>query len=561
MEKSAAVIFRISAIATSSSLILGGVTWLLTASATVVTLVITASFLGIAVSGYFTYKWFAAPCYQMLGYLPQLQAGDTEVLEKLDFLSKRHPHLEQPLNGLHQTLCAFTTASQRCSGHVSESARSTAELSFALYQLTGKLENQASGIAAVTEQADQISTTVQSVASSAAGAAESAAHAKAASAEGQGVLTTAIHEIRNISKKTNETSALVTCLSEKTTNIQEVTQVIESIAQQTNLLALNAAIEAARAGEQGRGFAVVADEVRALAARTSDATSEVTKIIEEIHNETQAVVKTIQDLSEEVKSGTEHLEEAGSKFTGISEGAITVETQICEIAKYATLNHQNLEEITKAIRNIQEDVQAGDRQMLNLAQETDTLMEMCESVNEVFAEFGLNPLHKRVFAVACDAAAAISQHFEHAIELGKITEVALFDQNYQEIPNTNPQKYRTEFDAFADEILPAIQEPIVSAHEEIVFAIACDTKGYVPTHNNRFCQTLTGDLKKDIAGNRTKRIFSDRTSSRCGSHTKTMLLQTYKRDTGEVMHDLSVPIFVHKKHWGGFRIGYVPITR
>ncbi len=78
----------------------------------------------------------------------------------------------------------------------------------------------------------------------------------------------------------------------------------------------------------------------------------------------------------------------------------------------------------------------------------------------------------------------------------------------------------------------------------------------MPTHNDRFSQPLTGDYDRDLAGNRTKRIFDDKTGSRCGSHTQRLLLQTYKRDTGEVMHDLSVPVYVNGKHWGGFRIGY-----
>jgi methyl-accepting chemotaxis protein len=75
-------------------------------------------------------------------------------------------------------------------------------------------------------------------------------------------------------------------------------------------------------------------------------------------------------------------------------------------------------------------------------------------------------------------------------------------------------------------------------------------------HNKKFSQPLTGDYDVDLVNNRTKRIFSDRTGKRCGANTKPFLLQTYKRDTGEVMHDLSVPIYVNGKHWGGFRVGY-----
>ena len=75
-------------------------------------------------------------------------------------------------------------------------------------------------------------------------------------------------------------------------------------------------------------------------------------------------------------------------------------------------------------------------------------------------------------------------------------------------------------------------------------------------HNLKFSRPLTGQYEVDLANNRTKRIFSDRTGSRCGSNRDPFLLQTYKRDTGEVMHDISAPIFVFGRHWGGFRIGY-----
>jgi methyl-accepting chemotaxis protein len=107
-------------------------------------------------------------------------------------------------------------------------------------------------------------------------------------------------------------------------------------------------------------------------------------------------------------------------------------------------------------------------------------------------------------------------------------------------------------------VLPAIQEALLPRHEGLVFAIACTPQGYVPTHNNAFSQPLTGDAKVDAVQNRTKRKFDDRTGIRCGSHQQAVLLQTYTRDTGELMHDLSVPIMVNGRHWGGLRLGYKP---
>ena len=78
----------------------------------------------------------------------------------------------------------------------------------------------------------------------------------------------------------------------------------------------------------------------------------------------------------------------------------------------------------------------------------------------------------------------------------------------------------------------------------------------MPTHNKRFAQPLTGDPARDLVGNRTKRIFDDRVGRSVGAHTDLYRLQVYRRDTGEIMSDLSVPIYVNDRHWGGFRIGY-----
>jgi methyl-accepting chemotaxis protein len=164
--------------------------------------------------------------------------------------------------------------------------------------------------------------------------------------------------------------------------------------------------------------------------------------------------------------------------------------------------------------------------------------------------------HDEIRRAAQRAALEVGKLFESAVAAGKITPEALFDRRYEEIPNTNPTKFHTKFDRFTDKVLPEIQEGLLSAMPHLAYAGAVDNNGYFPTHNRKFSQPLTGDYDVDIIHNRTKRIFSDRTGKRCGSNTRPFLLQTYKRDTGEVMHDLSAPIYVDGKHWGGFRIGY-----
>jgi methyl-accepting chemotaxis protein len=164
--------------------------------------------------------------------------------------------------------------------------------------------------------------------------------------------------------------------------------------------------------------------------------------------------------------------------------------------------------------------------------------------------------HDMIRTAARDAAAKIEKLFEEAIATGRITHESLFDRTYTAIPDTNPQKYSSRFDTFTDQVLPEVQDKILDEMPNVAYAGAIDNKGYTPTHNLKFSQPLTGNYKIDLANNRTKRFFSDQAGMRCATNTKPFLLQTYMRDTGEVMHDLSVPIYVGNKHWGAFRIGY-----
>ena len=139
---------------------------------------------------------------------------------------------------------------------------------------------------------------------------------------------------------------------------------------------------------------------------------------------------------------------------------------------------------------------------------------------------------------------------------GWIEAPALFSRDYVRIEDMEPARYETDFDALCDELLPPLQEPVAGAHPWIVFAICANPDGYVPTHNDCFRPPLTGHPARGLICTRTKRIFDDRVGRSVGAHTDPYRLQVYRRDTGQIMFDLSVPIFVRERHWGGFRVGY-----
>jgi len=138
---------------------------------------------------------------------------------------------------------------------------------------------------------------------------------------------------------------------------------------------------------------------------------------------------------------------------------------------------------------------------------------------------------------------------------GQLTPNQLFDEHYVPIPNTEPQKYHSQFDAFTDGAVQTLEDEFLK-DDQVVFAVLVDKNGYLPTHNTKYSAPLTGDREKDRTGNRSKRMFNDEVGLAAARNTTPFLKQVYQRDTGETMWDLSAPVFIAGKHWGGFRVGF-----
>jgi methyl-accepting chemotaxis protein len=427
----------------------------------------------------------------------------------------------------------------------------------------GGSQEQNTAAEAAAEAVAEMSGSMAEVARNAEETAAIALQAKTHSARGAQIVEDASAEIERIARSVEQSAQVVETLGERSEAISGIARTIREIADQTNLLALNAALEAARAGEQGRGFAVVADEVRKLAERTSMATGEITAMIVAIQNETQSAIATIRNGSAQARSGAQLARQAADALTLINQGAEETTEKISVIAQAAQSLAGRTHEIAELATNIiclADRNSEGAERTLGEARQLDDLATNLEEIGKIFklgrqGETAL-ALHGRMPGIVQAAAAQVGRTLESAIDRGELKLEDVFDQNYVSIPNTKPQKFRTRYDSAADKLLPSVQEPLLDQHRELTYAIACDKGGYVPTHNKRFTQPLTGDEAKDMLGNRTKRVFSDPVGKRCGAHEAPFLLQTYRRDTGEIMHDISAPVYVKGRHWGGFRIGY-----
>jgi methyl-accepting chemotaxis protein len=431
-----------------------------------------------------------------------------------------------------------------------------AETSFFLDKLKQKIESDLQLAGQICVSADSIATTTAAIATNADRASRVAGAVLQESARGSTELADGVARIRNARDQAVATSQNMTSLQQRSQKIQVIADVIHEIATRTNLVALNAAIEAARAGERGRGFAVVAQEVRQLAQRTKEATGEIATMLREIHEGAVTSARSMRTLAEVVSGAAAPAERAVTMLQQIRELAAESDTQVQSIADMARSHSSTTEQISQSVHTIIDGIERTEREIPVAANAVLGLAETAEAIFATVAEHCDADEHSAMRELAQSCAKRVGHLFEQAIAAGQIRETDLFDRQYQPIAGTHPPKYKTRFDAFTDQVLPDIQEPLLQQHSSIAYAGAVDDHGYFPTHNRRYSRALTGNYDVDLANNRTKRIFSDRTGSRCGSNREPFLLQTYKRDTGEVMHDVSAPIYVGGRHWGGFRIGY-----
>lgn len=209
-----------------------------------------------------------------------------------------------------------------------KNAIATAELSFAISRFKTVLADIVERLKESVDNSSRVSERAKGIESFSSEVAVAAEQTKQISHEGRERIKQLTQKIALVVADSRESAEAVRGLQAKADDIRKVTRVIDSIAEQTNLLALNASIESARAGEHGRGFAVVADEVRTLAGRTSDATVEVSNLVEAIHNETTVAVNNIEQLSKHIEQQSETTEGIVEQLASIVEQAETVEQQL-----------------------------------------------------------------------------------------------------------------------------------------------------------------------------------------------------------------------------------------
>jgi methyl-accepting chemotaxis protein len=428
------------------------------------------------------------------------------------------------------------------------------------------------------------------------------------SARGLGVVVRAIDSIGEISEDATRVDELVGNLARnELKSISEFSSIIDKIAGQTRLLALNAAIEAARAGEHGRGFGVVAAEVGRLAAETGAQTAQIEDTIARAGSE----MKIIQQATSSTRARlTESAADAGDGRAALERIGTLVSSSTVAATRIAQLADSQLEVVAAVDENLRELTAAGgeiERQAQGVSSNQLALAAGTEAASRTIAQFDTGGLVSRLHHRCQGLADDLREILEEAIDSGRVSaaqvlglryEAAtgpsiqrfarLFDVTRAPAGGFDPPKYHTPYDALVDRRMMERMDAVLVAEPGLTFALPFDLNVYAPAHNSVFSKDITGDVGRDLIGNRTKRFFLDSSALTRGSRMelgvvlperiltmeeiratgahleephrpgRPFLLQTYARDTGAVLTTMSVPLYVKGLRFGAVSLGWDP---
>ncbi|MCD6249445.1 MAG: methyl-accepting chemotaxis protein [candidate division Zixibacteria bacterium] len=327
----------------------------------------------------------------LIDYMKEV-SGAAESIAENDLRVSIEPKSEKDVLGrsLQLMVTNLNTMVNQLGGSSSEVASAAAEISSAAEQISRGAQNQEEQVVQVTAAVEEMTATIVESSKNAGEASKGSKESSDAATTGGQVVQETIQGMNRIAAVVGESAKNINKLATSADQIGEIIGVIDDVADQTNLLALNAAIEAARAGEQGRGFAVVADEVRKLAERTATATGEITTMIKGIQSGTQDAVASMETGIKEVDAGRELTDKAGNSLGEILTGSQRVADMIQQIATASEEQSVAAEQISKNIEQVAtatKESAAGAGQAATAAEE---LSRNAEGLQEIVARFKVN---------------------------------------------------------------------------------------------------------------------------------------------------------------------------
>jgi methyl-accepting chemotaxis protein len=493
------------------------------------------------------------------------------------------------VGGIHRAVLAF-------SGGGARAAVGTAAVSSRVHQIHTELEAVAVAVEALHAGAED----------AARGGEESARMCADLATEverGSVVLARVVEAVEAMQAQRERIERLATQLEE----IGTFSGVIKQVADKTKLLALNATIEAARAGAAGAAFRVVADEIGSLAADTEAQTRRIAAVVAATHQDLEPLRQTI-DAGRAHGDGVAEAHDARETVRRIGELAEQLTGPAEHVAAAAESQLQALGEMTAHMQGTVLAVAEVDEHATQMSEQALALSSSSEDVYELVRPFWTDSFVDRATEVARELSREVRAVLEGVVDDGRVSLGEVLEMRYEEItgpriaslgrlfdvslvPPTgfDPPKFSTAYDALVDQELMAIYDRYLLAHPWLAMAVASDLNVYSPVQARRYSAAWTGDPVKDLLGNRSKRILVEHPvlarANRMGLGGRQLdlrpltrtevrmagcdlgeppggddrrLVQTYARDTGNILTVVTVPIYLHGERWGAAVIGWDP---
>jgi methyl-accepting chemotaxis protein/NAD-dependent dihydropyrimidine dehydrogenase PreA subunit len=328
-------------------------------------------------------KYLQANVSLILDEINKFADGDLNIYienDKNDEIGKLCRGLNKAVGSIRQLIITLTESIQA-------TASASAQISSSSEEMAAGAQEQSAQASEVASAVEEMTKTIFETSKNTSIAAESAKNSGQKAKEGGVVVNETIGGMNKIAEVVSKSAETVFALGQNSEKIGEIVQVIDDIADQTNLLALNAAIEAARAGEQGRGFAVVADEVRKLAERTTKATKEIAIMIKKIQKDTEEAVDSMKQGTLEVEDGKKYAIKAGEVLREIVEGAEKVSDIVVQVAAASEEQSATAEQIGKSIESMNSVTQESSSGIQQIARAAEDLNRLTNNLQDMISKF------------------------------------------------------------------------------------------------------------------------------------------------------------------------------
>jgi methyl-accepting chemotaxis protein len=340
-----------------------------------------------AIIVYFSTGFIIKPIEKVSHRLKDIAEGEGDLTKSLEVTS--NDEIGELAKWFNVFVAKLHSIIHKVSNSTNQLASAAEQLSASSAQISSGAEKQTSQTEHIATSMEEMSATIIDIAKNANEAAEAAKGADEKANKGGEIVKNTVEGMNRIAEAVKESAHTMQALKSSSEQIGEIIGVIDDIADQTNLLALNAAIEAARAGEQGRGFAVVADEVRKLAERTTKATKEIAEMIKSIQSDTSGAVSSMEAGSKEVEKGVALANEAGEALKQIVEEVLKVTDMVQQIATSTEEQSAATEEVSSNIESVStvaKETSSGMEQSTNAIQE---LSQLATGLKNIVGQFKL----------------------------------------------------------------------------------------------------------------------------------------------------------------------------